>query len=128
MTSRGIPVELKSPAIYDDVSSSLRFASKWTLIEDDDDVTTRLLLQNKLHLHQEWDTPFATGPLKEYIGDYGIGSGAQDILKGNFDPNQECNLPAVNYWIKHHLQRRAPQNWIRVTLSLSEYKELISSQ
>eukprot|EP00957_Ditylum_brightwellii_P117388 8953089-Ditylum_brightwellii.AAC.1 len=37
-----------------------------------------------------------------------------------------CNLPAVNYWIKHHLRCRAPQNLIRVTLSPSEYKELIS--
>ena len=82
-----MPAELKSLAIYDDVSSSLRFASNWTLTDDDDEVTARLLLCNKLHLHQAWDTPFATGPLKEYIGDYGIGAGAQDILEGNFDPN-----------------------------------------
>eukprot|EP00957_Ditylum_brightwellii_P028540 2155699-Ditylum_brightwellii.AAC.1 len=32
-----VPVELKSPAVYNNVVSNLRFASKWTLIEDDDD-------------------------------------------------------------------------------------------
>eukprot|EP00957_Ditylum_brightwellii_P207521 15353370-Ditylum_brightwellii.AAC.1 len=34
-----VPAELKSPAIYDDVSSSLCFASNWTSVEDDDEVT-----------------------------------------------------------------------------------------
>eukprot|EP00957_Ditylum_brightwellii_P104910 7996056-Ditylum_brightwellii.AAC.1 len=69
-----VAAELKSPAIYNDVSSSLCFASNWTLIDNDDKVTARLLLHNKLHLHQAWDTPFATRPLNEYIGDYGIGA------------------------------------------------------
>eukprot|EP00957_Ditylum_brightwellii_P043156 3270377-Ditylum_brightwellii.AAC.1 len=89
-----VPVELQSSALYDDILSSLRFASKRISVEDDDEVTARLLLCNKLHLHQVWDTLFANGPLKEYIGEYGIGVGAQDILEGNFDPNLECNLPA----------------------------------
>eukprot|EP00957_Ditylum_brightwellii_P074341 5648239-Ditylum_brightwellii.AAC.1 len=68
--------------------------SVWVPIEDDDEVMSRLLRHNQLHLHQAWDTPFANGPLKEYIGDYGLGSGAQDILDGNFDTNVANNLPA----------------------------------
>eukprot|EP00957_Ditylum_brightwellii_P171641 13067522-Ditylum_brightwellii.AAC.1 len=59
----------------------------------------RLLRRNQLHLHQAWDTPFANGMLKEYIGSYGLGSGAQDILDDNFNPNVANNLPAVNFWL-----------------------------
>eukprot|EP00957_Ditylum_brightwellii_P193860 14762844-Ditylum_brightwellii.AAC.1 len=89
-----VPAALKSSAIYDDVLSSLCFASNWISVDNDDEVTARLILHNKLNLHQAWDTLFATGPLKEYIGEYGIGAGTQDILEGNFDLNLECNLPA----------------------------------
>eukprot|EP00957_Ditylum_brightwellii_P118355 9026530-Ditylum_brightwellii.AAC.1 len=46
--------------------------SSWVPIEDNDDVMARLLRRNLLHLHQAWDTPFANGPLKEYIGKYGL--------------------------------------------------------
>eukprot|EP00957_Ditylum_brightwellii_P182176 13879655-Ditylum_brightwellii.AAC.1 len=44
--------------------------SGWVSIEDDDEVMWRLLCCNQLHLHQARDTPFANGPLKEYIGNY----------------------------------------------------------
>eukprot|EP00957_Ditylum_brightwellii_P013032 984244-Ditylum_brightwellii.AAC.1 len=44
-----------------------------------------------------WETPFANGPLKEYIGDYRLGQGATEILEGDFDPNKSENIPAVNY-------------------------------
>eukprot|EP00957_Ditylum_brightwellii_P151332 11523534-Ditylum_brightwellii.AAC.1 len=57
----------------------------------------KLIERNKLHLHQAFDTPFARGPLCDYIGEYGIGQGGKDIINGNFDPNKECHLPAVNH-------------------------------
>eukprot|EP00957_Ditylum_brightwellii_P168877 12854281-Ditylum_brightwellii.AAC.1 len=60
---------------------------------------SRLLRRDQLHLHQAWDTPFANGLLKEYIGNCGLGSGVQDILGGNFNPNVATNLPAVNFWL-----------------------------
>eukprot|EP00957_Ditylum_brightwellii_P163937 12481239-Ditylum_brightwellii.AAC.1 len=62
----------------------------------------KLLSRNKLHLHQAYETPFASGPLKDYIGKYGLGVGAQEIIEGNFDPNKSKNMPAINYWLKHH--------------------------
>eukprot|EP00957_Ditylum_brightwellii_P106919 8156944-Ditylum_brightwellii.AAC.1 len=68
----------------------------------------RKLSQNKLHLHQAYETPFARGPLKDYIGKYGLGAGAQEIIEGNFDPNKSKNMPAVNYWLKHHVRRAVP--------------------
>eukprot|EP00957_Ditylum_brightwellii_P139441 10627359-Ditylum_brightwellii.AAC.1 len=66
------------------------------------------LSRNKLHLHQAYETPFARGPLKDYIGKYGLGAGAQEIIEGNFDPNKSKNMPAVNYWLKHHVRRVIP--------------------
>eukprot|EP00957_Ditylum_brightwellii_P184315 14039301-Ditylum_brightwellii.AAC.1 len=39
----------------------------WTSIVNKDEVSARLLLRNKLHLHQAWDTSCAHGPLKDYI-------------------------------------------------------------
>eukprot|EP00957_Ditylum_brightwellii_P018684 1403839-Ditylum_brightwellii.AAC.1 len=39
-----VPAKLQSLLLYDDVLSSLRFASKWISVEDDDEVTARLLL------------------------------------------------------------------------------------
>eukprot|EP00957_Ditylum_brightwellii_P155680 11851627-Ditylum_brightwellii.AAC.1 len=89
---------------------------------------SRLLRRNQLHLHQVWDTPFANGPLKEYIGNYGLGSGAQDILDSNFDPNVTNNLLVVNFLLRHHIRRMAPSNLITVDLELDDYKELIKSQ
>eukprot|EP00957_Ditylum_brightwellii_P098075 7470930-Ditylum_brightwellii.AAC.1 len=62
-----VPNTLQSPCLYDDVVSSLQFATSWTSIVDDDEVSARLLLQNKLHLHQVRDMPCAYGPLKDYI-------------------------------------------------------------
>eukprot|EP00957_Ditylum_brightwellii_P195942 14929498-Ditylum_brightwellii.AAC.1 len=44
--------------------------SGWVPIEDNNEVMSRLLRRNQLHLHQAWDTPFANDPLKEYIGNY----------------------------------------------------------
>eukprot|EP00957_Ditylum_brightwellii_P123279 9399701-Ditylum_brightwellii.AAC.1 len=58
---------------------------------------SKLLLRNKLHLNQAWDTPCAKGPLCNYIGDYGLGIGKDNILNGNFDPNKSENLPVVNH-------------------------------
>eukprot|EP00957_Ditylum_brightwellii_P155170 11812620-Ditylum_brightwellii.AAC.1 len=56
----------------------------------------KLLLRNKLHLNQAWNTPCAKGSLRNYIGDCGLGLGCHDILKVNFDPNNSKNLP-VDY-------------------------------
>eukprot|EP00957_Ditylum_brightwellii_P193878 14764789-Ditylum_brightwellii.AAC.1 len=89
---------------------------------------SRLLRHNQLHLHQAWDTPFANGPLKEYISNYGLGSGAQDILDGNLNPNVANKLPAVNFWLRHHIRCMAPSNLITVDLELDDYKKLIKSQ
>eukprot|EP00957_Ditylum_brightwellii_P111022 8467148-Ditylum_brightwellii.AAC.1 len=57
----------------------------------------KLISQYKLHFHQLWETPFAQGPLKDYIGEYGLGKGATEIIEGNFDQNKSENIPAVNY-------------------------------
>eukprot|EP00957_Ditylum_brightwellii_P194565 14819787-Ditylum_brightwellii.AAC.1 len=52
---------------------------------------SKLLVCNKLHLNKAWDTPCAQSPLWDYIGEYGLGIGAEDILNGNFDPNHSEN-------------------------------------
>eukprot|EP00957_Ditylum_brightwellii_P096305 7334903-Ditylum_brightwellii.AAC.1 len=57
-----VPNTLQSPCIYDGVVSSLQFATGWTSIVDKDEVNARLLLHNKLHLHQVWDMPCAHDP------------------------------------------------------------------
>eukprot|EP00957_Ditylum_brightwellii_P066332 5035385-Ditylum_brightwellii.AAC.1 len=62
-----------------------------------------LLQQNSLHLHQSFDTSFAEGPLKEYIGEFGLGLGADNILHGRFDPNKLENIPAINYWLQNNI-------------------------
>eukprot|EP00957_Ditylum_brightwellii_P063263 4801336-Ditylum_brightwellii.AAC.1 len=54
-----------------------------------------LLKQNNLHLHQAFDTPFTSRLLKDCIGNFSIGEGAQKILDGDFDPILEENLPAL---------------------------------
>eukprot|EP00957_Ditylum_brightwellii_P097123 7396728-Ditylum_brightwellii.AAC.1 len=69
---------------------------------------SKLLLRNKLHLNQAWDTPCATGLLRNYIGEYGLGAGAKDIINGNFDPNKSENHPIINYWLKHNIRRVTP--------------------
>eukprot|EP00957_Ditylum_brightwellii_P132309 10088514-Ditylum_brightwellii.AAC.2 len=63
----------------------------------------KLISQSKLHLYQVWKAPFAHGPLKNYVGDYGLGKGVTEIIEGNFDPNRSKNIPAVNYWLKHDI-------------------------
>eukprot|EP00957_Ditylum_brightwellii_P021106 1590607-Ditylum_brightwellii.AAC.1 len=99
--------------------------SGWVPIENDTKVMLRLLRRNQLHLHQTWDSSFVSCPLKEYIGDYGLGSSAQDILDGNFDPNVANNLSAENFWLRHHIRCMTPSNSITVDLTLDDYKELI---
>eukprot|EP00957_Ditylum_brightwellii_P000258 20005-Ditylum_brightwellii.AAC.1 len=88
----------------------------------------RLLLRNKLHLNQAFNIPFALGPLKEYIREYGLGPGAEEILEGNFDANIDCNIPAVNYWLKHHLHREAAPNTVRVNLILEKHPVAMTIQ
>eukprot|EP00957_Ditylum_brightwellii_P132015 10065763-Ditylum_brightwellii.AAC.1 len=83
-----------------------------------------LIARNKLHLHQAFDTPFARGPLRDYIGEYGIGQGGKDIIDGNFDPNKECHLPAVNHWLRYHIRRVIPPGSTRVDLTLEEFRNL----
>eukprot|EP00957_Ditylum_brightwellii_P091636 6977513-Ditylum_brightwellii.AAC.1 len=69
-----------------------------------------LVRRNKLHLYQSFDIPFAKQDLRDYIGEFGTEQGAQEILDGQFDPNQFENLPAVNFWIKNNLRRAAAAN------------------
>eukprot|EP00957_Ditylum_brightwellii_P075803 5761211-Ditylum_brightwellii.AAC.1 len=89
---------------------------------------TNLIRQNKLHLHQAFDTPFASSPMKECIGENGTGQGAKEILEGKFNPNKFNNLPAVNYWIKHHLRRVATPNSVPISLTVDELKSLLKRQ
>eukprot|EP00957_Ditylum_brightwellii_P151952 11570834-Ditylum_brightwellii.AAC.1 len=84
---------------------------------------SRLLLQNKLHLHQAFNILLALGPPKDYIREHGMGEGEREILDGHFDPNAEVNLPAVNHWLKHYLKQVALSNLIHVNLTLDEYKQ-----
>eukprot|EP00957_Ditylum_brightwellii_P137468 10480960-Ditylum_brightwellii.AAC.1 len=92
-------------------------------IDDPDEVMSRLLLQNKLHLNQAYDTPFANGPLHDYVGDDGLSAGATDILNGDFDPNESENIPAINHWLKHHIRRVVPSESIRINLTIQEFKD-----
>eukprot|EP00957_Ditylum_brightwellii_P086837 6608943-Ditylum_brightwellii.AAC.1 len=65
---------MESPAIYPETLFTLGFKSKYREVYDDDEVMSRLLLRNKLHLNQIWDTPGAKGPLRNYIKENGLGS------------------------------------------------------
>eukprot|EP00957_Ditylum_brightwellii_P069780 5298718-Ditylum_brightwellii.AAC.1 len=87
-----------------------------------------LLRQNKLYLHQACDTPCAHGEVKQYLGDYGLGQGAQDIIEGNFNPNITENLPILNHWLRHNIGRLAPKGSIKVDLTLQHYKYLFKVQ
>eukprot|EP00957_Ditylum_brightwellii_P188373 14340507-Ditylum_brightwellii.AAC.1 len=71
----------------------LHYQHAWNEINDPDEVMSRLLLCNKLHLYQAWDTPCATGQLKEYFGTHSLGHGAKDTIDRKFDPNVAANLP-----------------------------------
>eukprot|EP00957_Ditylum_brightwellii_P058999 4473892-Ditylum_brightwellii.AAC.1 len=87
-----------------------------------------LLRKNKLHLHQAWDTPCTCGEVKQYLGDYGLGQGAQDIIEGNFNPNIAENLPVLNQWLRHNIRRSAQKGSITVNLTLQQYKDLFKVQ
>eukprot|EP00957_Ditylum_brightwellii_P103840 7910022-Ditylum_brightwellii.AAC.1 len=88
----------------------------------------KLLLRNKLHLNQAWDTPCTKGPLRNYIRDYGLGPGCHNILEGNFNPNKSKNLPDLNHWLKHNICQVAPAVSINVDISLQDYKSLMKIQ
>eukprot|EP00957_Ditylum_brightwellii_P203280 15333998-Ditylum_brightwellii.AAC.1 len=80
--------------MYEETIAALYFQHPWKEVGDSDDIMDHLITRNKLHLHQAWETPFANGPLKEYVGEYGLGQGANEILEGDFDPNKSKNIPA----------------------------------
>eukprot|EP00957_Ditylum_brightwellii_P117892 8992660-Ditylum_brightwellii.AAC.1 len=87
----------------DNVIDGLGFKTQWTVLDDNNEVMSRLLLRNNLHLHQTWETPCTKGLIKIYIGEYGLGIGSKDILKGNFNPNLAVNFLALNQWLKIHI-------------------------
>eukprot|EP00957_Ditylum_brightwellii_P162036 12336618-Ditylum_brightwellii.AAC.1 len=87
-----------------------------------------LLLHNKLHLHQAWDTLFANGPLKDYLGTEELGKGAQDILNGEFNLHKADSILAINHWPKHQICRMVPTRSIHVSLTKEEFKEAMHKQ
>eukprot|EP00957_Ditylum_brightwellii_P052589 3987629-Ditylum_brightwellii.AAC.1 len=120
--------ELNNTALYEGVTDDLGFRPAWLSLDDEDKVVLTLLKQNKLHLHQAWDTPCARGEVKQYLGDSGLGQDAQDIIEGNFDPNIAENLPVLNHWLRHNIQQLAPKGSITVNLTLQQYKYLFKVQ
>eukprot|EP00957_Ditylum_brightwellii_P113845 8679330-Ditylum_brightwellii.AAC.1 len=94
VTTLLVPVPVIASGAYDEVTEGLKFKPTWKAIAEEDDIITRLVSRNKLHLHQAWATPMASRPLKEYIGDFGLGSGADDIMSGNYRGNKAEDLPA----------------------------------
>eukprot|EP00957_Ditylum_brightwellii_P147507 11233059-Ditylum_brightwellii.AAC.1 len=102
--------------MYSGVSDKLEFKPAWVSIDDEDQVMSILLRQNKLHPHQAWDIPCAHR------------EGAQDSSKGNFNQNITENLPALNHWLQHIIQRSAPKGSIKVDLTLQQYKVLFKLQ
>eukprot|EP00957_Ditylum_brightwellii_P028909 2184079-Ditylum_brightwellii.AAC.1 len=60
-------------------------------MDDQDEVMSSLIARNKLHLHQVFDAPFATKVIQNYIEQFGTGTGAKEILDGEFDPNIQGN-------------------------------------
>eukprot|EP00957_Ditylum_brightwellii_P099504 7579556-Ditylum_brightwellii.AAC.1 len=124
------PEKLSTPVMYPDVINCLDFehATPFLVMDDQDEIMSTLIKRNKLHLHQSFDTPFATQTMQEYIRENGTGLGAKEILDGNFDPNQFDNLPAVNYWIKHNLRRTAAQDSVDINLTKEELKSMLKKQ
>eukprot|EP00957_Ditylum_brightwellii_P084065 6391160-Ditylum_brightwellii.AAC.1 len=57
------PITIESPSIYPETLFTLGFKSEYTEVYDNDEVMSKLLMRNKLHLNQAWDTPCAKGPL-----------------------------------------------------------------
>eukprot|EP00957_Ditylum_brightwellii_P183070 13944483-Ditylum_brightwellii.AAC.1 len=121
-------VPVKIPSVYPKTLSVLGYDHVCRDIYDDDEVMSKSLICNKLHLNQAWDTLCAQGPLWDYIGKYGLGFGVEGILNGNFDPNQSENLPVINHWLKHNIQKVAPEGSIKVNISLDDYKSLMKVQ
>eukprot|EP00957_Ditylum_brightwellii_P012686 959276-Ditylum_brightwellii.AAC.1 len=117
-----------NPAMYDETAKSLKFEHLWKEIDNLDEIMEKLLSRKKLHLHQAYETPFASGPLKEYISEFGLGEGTQEIIEGNSDPNKSKNIPAVNYWLKHHVWRVVPPSSVRTNLLLEEFKDSVTKQ
>eukprot|EP00957_Ditylum_brightwellii_P187143 14253492-Ditylum_brightwellii.AAC.1 len=91
--------------MYDEVSMGLGFQPAWVLMDDNDWVMSALIKGNKLHLHKAWETPCAWGVIKDYLGEYGLGHRAKEILEGKFDPNIAANMPALNHWLRHNIRR-----------------------
>eukprot|EP00957_Ditylum_brightwellii_P102321 7799795-Ditylum_brightwellii.AAC.2 len=85
---------ITSSALYTEVIEPLNFKPPWEMLYNDNAIMQALLKWNSLHLHQAYGTLFVHGPLKNYIGEYGIGKGVKDIIHGKFDPNTSGNLPA----------------------------------
>eukprot|EP00957_Ditylum_brightwellii_P141677 10793569-Ditylum_brightwellii.AAC.1 len=67
--------------MYDETVTSLKFEHTWKEIDDSDEIMEKLLSRNKLHLNQANETPSASSPLKDYIGKYGLGVRAQEIIE-----------------------------------------------
>eukprot|EP00957_Ditylum_brightwellii_P212126 15366999-Ditylum_brightwellii.AAC.1 len=76
------PIPIESPSIYPETLFNLGFKPEYKEIHDGDEIMTKLLLRNKLHLNQAWDILFTQGPLKDYIREYRLGTGCQDMLDG----------------------------------------------
>eukprot|EP00957_Ditylum_brightwellii_P068333 5187377-Ditylum_brightwellii.AAC.1 len=104
---------LANNSMYDKVSMGLGFQLAWVPMDDDDQVMSALLMWNKLHLHRAWETPCTRGAIKDYLGEYGLGHGAKEILEGNFDSNIAANMPALNHWLQHNIRRVAAQGSIK---------------
>eukprot|EP00957_Ditylum_brightwellii_P185721 14139790-Ditylum_brightwellii.AAC.1 len=104
--------------MYDAVLTGLGFKPEWTQINDNKQVMATLLMQNKLHLHQAWETPYTRGAIKDYLGNFSLGQGAQDILNRQFDSNIAENLPALNFWLRHNIRLVAMPGLIKVELSV----------
>eukprot|EP00957_Ditylum_brightwellii_P189881 14455514-Ditylum_brightwellii.AAC.1 len=68
--------------MYDEVLMGLGFQPAWVPMDDNHRVMSTLLMQDKLHLHQAWETPCAQEVIKDYLGDYGLGNSAKEILEG----------------------------------------------
>eukprot|EP00957_Ditylum_brightwellii_P121439 9261497-Ditylum_brightwellii.AAC.1 len=90
------PVNIWGSVMYNTIADILKFdhAKLYIHINDPDKVMSHLIEQNKLHLHQAFNTSFATPAMQRCIGKYGTGKGAKDILVGDFDLNIQENLPA----------------------------------
>eukprot|EP00957_Ditylum_brightwellii_P192274 14636727-Ditylum_brightwellii.AAC.1 len=70
------PEALTSPSMY------YERAQPFKVLDHQDEGMSVLVQQNKLHLHQEFDTPFTKKELKDYIGEFVTSCGAQEILDG----------------------------------------------